>query len=145
MLPREAILQGVKECVAAGLGISVESVHEQSRIIAELGADSVDLLDLTFRLEERFGITVSPRDIERRTRAKLGETPLEVDGVYTPEALAELRAAMPEIPAGELSDGLTQGGLPMRFRVATMVSLVSRLLDEQGGAAESAAREETDG
>jgi acyl carrier protein len=141
---RAAILQGVRECIAEALELPVDSVHEEAKIIAELGADSLDLLDLTFRLEQRFGISISPRDIERRTRAKLGEVPLEIDGIYTSQALAELRGAMPEVPPEELADGLSQGELPLRFRVATMVHLVCRLLDEHLGSGESVEREETD-
>jgi acyl carrier protein len=144
MVERAVVSQGVRECIAAGLGVALESVQEDVKIIAELGADSLDLLDLTFRLEERFGITISPRDIERRTRAGLGDVPLETDGVYTPQALAELRGAMPEVPPEELADGLTQGELPLRFRVATMVNLVCRLLDEQRQSSESVEQEETD-
>lgn len=143
-MQRAAISQGVRECIAEALELPVESVQEEAKIIAELGADSLDLLDLTFRLEQRFGISISPRDIERRTRAKLGEAPLEIDGIYTRQALAELGSAMPEVPPEELADGLGQGELPLRFRVATMVNLVCRLLDEQGQSSESAEQEETD-
>ena len=59
------------------------------------------------------------------------EPPLEVDGVYTAEALAELKRHMPEVPAEELASGLRPSELPRRFRVATFVSLVERLLEEQ--------------
>jgi len=143
-MQRAVISQGVRECVAEALELPLESVQEEAKIIGELGADSLDLLDLTFRLEQRFGISISPRDIERRTRARLGEVPLEIDGVFTPRALAGLRGAMPEVSPEELADGLTPGELPLRFRVATMVNLVCRLLDEQRGARESDEREEPD-
>jgi acyl carrier protein len=141
MMSREEILEGVRRCVSTTLDIPADSIREDARLIENLGADSLDLLDLTFQLEEAFAIRISPRDIERRTRAKLGDVPLEVDGVYTPEALAELRAALPEVPPGELAEGLTQAQLPYRFRVATMVNLVSRLMGEQHTGAEA----ETDG
>jgi len=99
----------------------------------DLGADSLDLLDLTFQLEQRFGISISPRDIERRAAAGMEGAPLEVDGVYTSQGITALRAAMPEIPADELPDGLTTADLPRRVRVATMVSLVARLLEQKHG------------
>ncbi len=133
-MPRERILEGVRECLAAALDIPGDSVREEASIIEDLGADSLDLLDLSFHLEQHFKVKISPRDIERRTRQRLGDTPLEVDGVYTPAALAELRQAMPEVPAEELAEGLTTADFPRRFRVATMVNLVSRLLGEQQAA-----------
>lgn len=130
-MDQEAIFQGVRECVAKVLDISAATVRREHCIVGDLGADSLDLLDLTFQLEQRFGISISPRDIERRTSAGLGGKPLDVDGVYTPEALAALRKALPEIPSEELPDGLTTADLPRRIRVATMASLVSRLLEEK--------------
>jgi acyl carrier protein len=139
---REEISQAVRECVAAALDLPLESVQEDAKFIADLGGDSLDLLDLTFRLEQRFGISISPRDIERRTRAQLGAAPLEVDGMYTPEALTVLRQAMPEVPPDELANGLSSAELPSRFRVATVVNLVCRLLDEKRA---SSAEKKSDG
>jgi len=129
-MTRDEILYGVKACIAEALNVDAEALTEDDKLIADLGADSLDLLDLTFHLQQRFGITISPRDMERRTREKLGDVPLEVDGVYTPAALEELRQAMPEIPDDELQDGLTVTDFPRRFRVATMANLVQRILED---------------
>ncbi len=127
----QEILGGVRECLAEALDVPAESISPESRIIDALGADSLDLLDLIFQMEQRFKVKISPRDIERRTREKLGDAPLEIDGVYTPQAIEEFRTAMPEVPAEELAEGLTAADLPRRFRVATMVNLGGRLLEEQ--------------
>jgi acyl carrier protein len=128
---REEITTGVCECIAAALG-NGRPIRLEDRIIDDLGADSLDLLDLVFQLEQRFKVAISPRGIEQRAKAALGGAPLEIDGVYTSAALGELRKALPEIPSSELADGLTVAQLPRRFRVATMVNLVSRLLEEKG-------------
>jgi len=69
--------------------------------------------------------------MERRAREALGNAPLEVDGVYTPAALAEFRKNMPEVPPEELAEGLAAADFPRRLRVATMVNLVRRLLEEK--------------
>jgi acyl carrier protein len=132
-MKREEISSGVRECVAAVLNMSPDAVGEDAKIIDDLGADSLDLLDLTFHLEQRFKIKVSPREMERRTAERLGGHPLENDGVYTREALTELRGALPDIPPEELAEGLTTTDLPRRFRVSTMVNLVARLLEEKNG------------
>jgi acyl carrier protein len=128
---RAEVFAGVRDCLAAALDVEPGAVREEQRIIGDLGADSLDLLDLTFQLERRFGVSISPRDIERRARERLGGAPLEADGVYTPEALAEIRKALPEVPAEELPPGTAPADLPRRLRVATMVSLVCRLLEEK--------------
>ena len=128
---QEEVFGGVCECLATVLDIPAGPIRMQDSIIDDLGADSLDLLDLTFQLEHRFKVTISPRDIERRAKAKLGDVPLDIDGVYTPQALAELRKALPEVPAEELGDGLTTADLPRRLRVATMVNVVCRLLEQK--------------
>lgn len=123
------IIAGVRECVARVVDKDVADVHEHDRIIDDLGADSLDLLDLIFQLEQRFKIKISPRGIERAAQAKLGDIPLEIDGIYTPEALEELRHALPEVPPGELREGLPCTHLPRLFRVATFARLTAGLLD----------------
>ena len=129
----DEIFRGVCECVAAVVDRDPSNVHEGDRILEDLGADSLDLLDLVFQLEQRFKIRISPRDIERRAQKELGENPLELKGVYTPEAIEQLRKAMSEVPREELSEGLRSADLPRSFRVVTFVGLVTRLMEEQHG------------
>jgi acyl carrier protein len=129
MMKREEIVQGVCECVGTVVDIDPSTIHEDDSIIDKLGADSLDLLDLVFHLEQKFKVRIAPRGIERAAQEKLGDIPVETDGIYTPEALVELRQALPEVPPDELSDGLRAADLPRRFRVATFVNLVSHLLE----------------
>jgi acyl carrier protein len=130
-MTREEIFAGVRDCLVSALDVEPGDVAEGKRIIGDLGADSLDLLDLTFPLEQKFKLSISPRQMERRAREALGDAPLEIDGLYTPAALAEFRRNMPEVPPEELADGLTAADFPRRLRVATMVSLVARLLEEK--------------
>lgn len=132
-MTRDEALAGVRDCLASALDVPAEDIQPSDRIIDDLGADSLDLLDITFQLEQRFQISINPREIERRAKAVLGETPFEIDGIYTPEALVELRKALPEIPAEELTDGLTVAQLWRSFRVETMLNQVTRLLEERSG------------
>lgn len=129
-MSREYVVQGVRECVAAVVDKDVSQVREADRIIGDLGADSLDLLDLVFQLERRFGIKISPNGIEKRVKAELGDVPLEIDGVYTSEALALLHASLPEVPPEEIHPGLHASHLPRVFRVVTFANLVERLLEE---------------
>lgn len=128
---REEIVLGVRECVARVVDKDVARVEESDRIIGDLGADSLDLLDLVFQLERRFAIKISPNGIEKRVREELGQTPLEIDGVYTPQALELLRRGLPEVPPDEIAEGLRTSRLPYLFRVTTFVNLAERLLGEK--------------
>ncbi len=129
----EDIAKGVQECIAAVMDVPSESFGPDDRLVDDLGAESLDLLDLVFHLEQRFGVSISPREIEKRAARALDGKPLEVDGVYTTEALRELRRALPDVPAEELPEGLLVADLPRVFRVGTMAGLVCRTLEENGG------------
>ena len=128
-MKREDIFRGVSECVGKVVDVDPSTIRESDSIIDDLGADSLDLLDLVFHLEQRFKVRITPRGIEKAAQERLGDTPVEIDGVYTPEALTELRKALPEVPVEELPDGLRTADLPRRFRVATFVNLVNRRLE----------------
>lgn len=60
---RGEIVRGVRECVAVVVDRDPNVCGEGDRIIEDLGADSLDLLELVFHLEQRFGIKISPRTI----------------------------------------------------------------------------------
>lgn len=55
----QVIFSAVAEEIAAALQIPVETIHPDSRMEADLGAESIDLIDLAFRLEKRFHLTAS--------------------------------------------------------------------------------------
>jgi len=131
-MTHDEIFAGVRDCIVTVLDLDdADSVKPQSRLVVDLGADSLDLLDLVFHLEQRFRIRINPRDIEREAQVTLGETPLEKDGIYTAEALRELRKALPEVPVEELHENLETKYLPRVFRVETFVRLVGKMLEVQ--------------
>lgn len=126
---REEIRKGVTECLLDVLDVEESAIRDNAKIIDDLGADSLDLLHLTFSLEQKFKVKISPKEIENRAKEKLGGGPIEVDGIYTPKALQEFRKAMPEIPANEILEGLSTAAFPRLLRVASMVNLVQRLTE----------------
>ena len=96
-----ALFDGVCACIRQTLERDLPDIRETDRLIRDLGADSLDFLDLIFRLEKAFNVRVNPRDLERRTQERLGDAPMLVDGRYTAAAVAEFRKAMPEVPPEE--------------------------------------------
>ena len=62
------IFEKVRETLADALGVDEEEVQEESTLIGDLGPESIDFLDIVFRLEKAFGIKVErgelfPEDI----------------------------------------------------------------------------------
>ena len=52
------ILEKVKELVAEQLGISKDEIKPESNILEDLGADSLDIIEMLMTLEEEYGITI---------------------------------------------------------------------------------------
>ena len=58
------MLQKVQEMLAEALNISVDKVVADAKIVEDLGADSLDVVELLSRLEDEFGITIPDEDVE---------------------------------------------------------------------------------
>jgi acyl carrier protein len=116
----------MRPLIAEVLAIAPEKVAMDSVLIADLGAESIDLLDLSFRIEEEFQVTIQADEIEREAKHRLGDAAYEKDGCLTPEAIAQIREAMPELPAARLAPGLRKSQLPSLLTVGFFVRLVTR-------------------
>ena len=71
-------------------GARPEQIRMESGLMADLGAESIDLLDLSFLIEETFGVALEADGFEHQAGERLGGGAYEVDGVLTDAALAEL-------------------------------------------------------
>ena len=58
------MLQKVQEMLAEALNISVDKVSADAKIVEDLGADSLDAVELISRLEDEYNVTVEDDDIE---------------------------------------------------------------------------------
>ena len=57
------VIDKVKELVAEQLGINKETITAESNIIEDLGADSLDVIEMLMTLEEEYGITIPDEKI----------------------------------------------------------------------------------
>ncbi len=61
------VFEKIKNMLVENLGVAPEKVTLESEIIKDLGADSLDLVEMLLSLEETFGITVSDEETENIT------------------------------------------------------------------------------
>ena len=61
------VAQKVKSIIAEQLGVKVEEVTESASFVDDLGADSLDTVELVMALEEEFGIEIPDEDAEKMT------------------------------------------------------------------------------
>ena len=62
-----SVTDKVRQIIAEQLGVKVEDVTPQSSFIDDLGADSLDTVELVMALEEEFGIEIPDEDAEKMT------------------------------------------------------------------------------
>ena len=128
----EQIFDKVRDCFVEALGVEDDEVTMEATVIEDLGAESLDFLDIAFRLERAFDIKIPRGDLEQQAQDAMDGEPYEVDGVLTEQALANLRELMPEVPVEEFAHGLKTKYVANLFRVETFKNLCIKLLQEKG-------------
>ena len=58
------ILEKIKEILAQQFEVSADSINADTNIVDDLGADSLDVVEMLMAMEDSFGITVPDEDIE---------------------------------------------------------------------------------
>ncbi len=64
--PREEIFEKVKQALVDALGAEEDEVTEDATLLGDLGAESIDILDIVFRLEKAFNIKISQEELTPR-------------------------------------------------------------------------------
>ncbi len=109
--------QLIIECVAESLMIETKTISSDSRLINDLGMDSVDFLDIMFQIESRFGITLQKEDLNFLSRIGMTQEEAVKDGFLSSEAKNRLHQILPDMPLDcdikllELGDFITIGTL----------------------------------
>lgn len=128
------IFDKVRDAFVEALGLDDDEVTPEASIFDDLGAESLDLLEIVFLLERAFDIKIPRAGVETASKEGIDPTDYEVDGVLTELALTKLKELMPEVPAEEFKLGLTSNDIPRLFRVQSFVNLVVGLLAEKAKA-----------
>jgi acyl carrier protein len=91
-LSSDEVFEKVQAALVDALGVDDDEVTADATLVGDLGAESIDFLDIVFKLEKSFGITIpreelSPEDI-------LTNSQYVKDGLVTNEGIAELKKRM---------------------------------------------------
>lgn len=115
--------------VAAALDHPLERVALDASLIDDLGAESIDFLDIAFRLETEFAIEIPEDEI---WKGSFEGVPDEPDAIA--ERLALLRRERPAFAWDRLGESPTRRELPRLITVRTIVDYLEHRLAEPGGA-----------
>ena len=122
------IFEKLKPLLVHALGVAPERIRLESLLVADLGAESIDLLDLSFQIEDKFGVAIDGNELEREAKKRLAGGVYERDGLLTEEALSEIRKSAPGLDPKKLVPGLRKADLPLLLTVGFFVQLISRKL-----------------
>jgi acyl carrier protein len=131
---KSEIFTKVTEMLVDSLGVEegVE-IRPDSKLIDELGAESIDFLDIISRLERRFDITMDTgEEVEMLIREMVSEEELET-GILPPDVIERLPELMKEVDPSEFKEGFRLSDMPRLYTVNSMVIGVIDALEEQQG------------
>jgi acyl carrier protein len=92
-MSREEIFEKVTEVLVDALGVDEDEVEPKAALGEDLGAESIDYLDISFRLEKAFGIKIEQG--EMIPESALQNPDFVQDGKITDAGLEELKRLMP--------------------------------------------------
>ena len=121
----------VREIIADVLVIDEEDVSLNRRLIADLGAESIDFLDLVFQLEKEFSIKIPRGQLEKNARGDLSEDEFEKGGVLTTQGMIALKNYLSEVPAEYFKENMKINEIPMLFTVETFCKLIVAAVCDQ--------------
>lgn len=135
MTAPEGVLARVTTVIVQSLGVDEDDVTPAATLVGDLGAESIDFLDIVFRLEREFRIKV-PRGELFIEPTSPGEEGYERDGRVTAEGLAALREQMPYADLSDLERDRRLEKLTDLFTVNLLVRYVTWKLEGGRGRGE---------
>ncbi len=92
-MTQEQVFSKVQEVLVDALGVDDDEVTREARLVGDLGAESIDFLDIVFRLEKAFGIKIGQGEMFPEN--VLNDQRYVKDGKVTDDGMAELRRRLP--------------------------------------------------
>lgn len=126
MPSQEEIFAKVQEALVEALGVEEDEVTPEAKLQGDLDAESIDFLDIVFRLEKSFDIKIErgelfPEDI-------LTNTDYVQDGKLTDEGMAQLKARMPFANLDDFESNPVVQNLGKQLTVQDMCNFVEHKL-----------------
>jgi acyl carrier protein len=131
----DAVFPKVAATMADALGCDVADIKPKVSLIEGLDAESIDFLDMVFRLERAFKIKIPRGKIVENARGDLPEAEFEQKGIVTERGLAQLRSYLAEVPADRFKTPMKVAEIPRLFTPETFCKLVIRAQREAPAAA----------
>ncbi|MFZ0035511.1 MAG: acyl carrier protein [Sedimentisphaerales bacterium] len=125
---RDEIFQEVQEVLVDALGVDNDEITAEATLMGDLGAESIDFLDIVFRLEKAFGIKI-PREELFPAESLMNNPEFINNGKLTEVGLSELREKMPHTDLDAFENNPDINKLGDLFTVGAIVNYVDTKLN----------------
>jgi acyl carrier protein len=129
MQSQDEIFSKVSATLVEALNVEEDEIRPTSTLQGDLGAESIDFLDIVFRLEREFGIKI-PRGELFPEAIFQGDPEFVQNGKVTDKGLAELKARMPFADLSKFEQDPEISGISDLFTVEMITRYIQGKLDE---------------
>ena len=124
------IYAAVHEAVVGALGADEDEVTPDATLMDDLGAESIDLLDILFRIERSTGVKIQAADLGEYIQGGIPDDEFSDDQeIITAKGMEQLKKVMPQIDADSLQGTLEADSVINHFTVQNLADMVA----ERGG------------
>ncbi len=130
-MTKSDIFESIQVMLAEALGTDEEEITPEASLTRDLGAESIDFLDIVFRLEKKFSTSDRPFKIEQGELFpdNLMENPEWVrEGKFTDAGMTMLRERMPHVDFEQFDEDRDANKASEVFTVQSIVDFVERKL-----------------
>jgi acyl carrier protein len=128
---RDEVFSAVRDCIAESLMIEPDAVKLGSRLVDELGADSLDFVDIVFQLERALDVQVRGSEFEWLTRLDFSSPEVMREGFLTDAVIERLATWLPALATVEDRRKVTPRMLFSLITVEAMCLVAQRRIDER--------------
>ena len=121
-----AIVEAMRALVADRLAVKLADVRPDSRLIDDLGADSLDFVDLVFAIEKRFGVKLRDDELDALSHLDFSSPDVMRNGFLTREVIERLTPALPALRDLPDPERVTPAAVFGLVTVAVLTAMVER-------------------
>src|SRR5512147_1864048 len=130
LISEATVLEEVKKAIAQTLKLEPEKIQPNESLIGDLGAESLDFLDINYRLEQAFGIKAARHFVLEHVEEMFGEgSAIDENSQLTEKAVALLKIRLGDDLSGKLRPGMDMDEVPPLITVQGMARGVMDILE----------------
>ena len=126
----DEIYAKVADTLIDALGVDDDEISPEATLVGDLGAESIDFLDIVFRLEKNFSVKIPRGELFPENLLSSTDSSFMQDGVVTESGIAEMRTRMPHADIDKFAENPKVESIQDLFTVQMIVKFLELKLAE---------------